>query len=307
MNISWLTLRDLEYLVEAGRQMHFGKAAEACHVSQPALSAQIRKVEEFLGFSIFERTNRKVALTPRGRRVVEQARVVLEEAQKILTGSSDRSLEPLHMGIISTLGPYYVPHFLPLLRTMYPQMQLVLREGLTAQLIMELKSGALDVLLAAAGTFDSRGLRVFPVFAEPFVLALPKKHLLTKKKMLRPGDLKGSEMVLLEDGHCLREQALEICPRNRRGSIRQYHATSLETLKALVASGLGYTLIPLLAVDKPNRLRGLISYRNFESRIGRDIVMVCRDRYPEIGMIEQLVKLLRSSSPKASRHYSKSQ
>jgi len=297
MNISWLTLRDLEYLVEVARHLHFGKAAEACHVSQPALSAQIRKVEKFLGFSVFERTSRKVSLTPKGLHTVEQARVVLEEAQKLLTVTGDHhSPEPLRMGIITTLGPYYVPHFLPQVRKVFAQMQFILREGLTAHLLDELKSGSLDVVLVAAKTFDEAGLRVFPIFAEPFVLALPKQHPLANKKSIRPGDLKASEMVLLEDGHCLRDQALQICPRNRRGRVRQYHATSVETLKALVASGLGYTLIPSLAVEKPNRLRGLISYRKLESQIGRNIVMVCRNRYPAIKIIEQLAKLLRANS-----------
>ncbi len=298
MKISWLTLRDLEYLVEVARHLHFGKAAEACHVSQPALSAQIRKVEKFLGFSVFERTNRKVALTSKGRHIAQQARVVLEEAQKMLTATGDlHSPEPLRMGIITTLGPYYVPHFLPKIRKAFPHTQLILREGLTAQLLDELKSGSLDVVLIAAKTFDEAGLRVLPLFNEPFILAVPKQHPLANKKSIRPGDLKASEMVLLEDGHCLRNQVLEICPRNRRGSVHQYHATTVETLKALVASGLGYTLIPFLAVDKPNRLRGLLSYRKLETEIGRNIVMVCRDRYPAMKIIEELANLLHSDPP----------
>ena len=301
MNISSLTLRDLEYLVSVGQHLHFGNAAKASHVSQPALSAQIKKIEGFLGFQIFERTNRKVALTERGRLVVDQARVVLEEAEKLLTVSGESGAKELQgsfrLGVIATLGPYYVPHFLPRIKKQFPKLQLILREGLTDGLLADLKSGEIDVVLAAK-TFDESGLRVFPIFDEPFILAVPKDHLLATKEPLQISDLRPEEMVLLEDGHCLRDQTLEICPPNRRGNIRQFHATSVETLRHLVASGMGYTLLPELAVTHSDRMKGMLTYRKFSSdKVSRTIVLVCRDRYARLPDIEKLAEFLKRTAP----------
>ncbi len=300
MNITWLTLRDLEYLVSVAQYLHFGKAAQACHVSQPALSAQIKKIEEFLGLQIFERTNRKVSLTERGKLVSDQARIVLEEAEKLLMVAGQTETKDLQgtlrLGVIATLGPYYVPQFLPGLKKLFPKLQLVLREGLTDGLLSDLKSGNLDAVLAAR-TFDESGLRVFPIFEEPFVLTVPKDHPLATKEPLRSRDLRSEEMVLLEDGHCLRDQALEICPPNRRGNIRQFHATSIETLRHLVASGMGYTLLPELAVTGSDRMKGMLKYRKFKSdKIGRMVVLICRDRYARLPEIEILAQFLKSSA-----------
>ena len=300
MNISWMTLRDLEYLVSVARHLHFGKAAEACHVSQPALSSQIRKIETMLGFAVFERTNRRVAVTEKGRLVVEQSQVVLEEAQKIAAVAEDSAggdpRGTMKIGAIVTLGPYYVPHFLAPLRKAFPRLQPVIHEGLTDELLGELRSGELELVLAAR-TFDETGLRVFPLFEEPFVLAVPRDHRLARKPNLKTSDLDPSEMVLLEDGHCLRDQVLQICPPNRRGNIRQYHATSVETLRHLVAAGMGYTLIPALAVQPESRMKGLLKYRRFVDPPGRSIVAVCRERYPAMAEIEAVTTFLRKHPP----------
>lgn len=302
MNVSWITLRDLEYLAAVGEHLHFGKAAKACHVSQPALSSQVRKLEDSLGFQVFERTNRKVTLTDLGRKVLDQARVILEEAQKLVMIAQPKGKAELQgtlrLGAIATLGPYYIPHFLPLLKQKFPKLKLFLREGLTDGLLSELRSGTLDAVLAAK-TFDETGFRVFPIFEEPFLLAVPRDHPLASKKPLRGRDLRVEEMVLLEDGHCLRDQALEICPPNRRGNIRQFHATSVETLRYLVASGMGYTLIPKLAVNDAGVMKGLLQYRDLDSdRIGRTIVLVWRERYPRMKEVEQLAEFLKSHLPK---------
>jgi LysR family hydrogen peroxide-inducible transcriptional activator len=301
MNISWLTIRDLQYLVSVAQHLHFGRAAKATHVSQPALSAQIKKIEDFLGFSIFERTNRRVALTERGAAVVEQARVILEEAEKLtsLTGSEKRKQPAgtLRMGIIATLGPYYVPEFLPAIRKHFPDLNLFLKEGLTDGLLSDLRSGSLDVVLAAR-TFDETGFRIFPLFYEPFLLAVPRNHPLAKMSRVEAEDLKGEDMVLLEDGHCLRDQALKICPPNRRGNIRQFHATSLETLRYLVASGMGYTLMPKLAVRPEGAMKPLLKYRRVAGdSIGRSIVLVCREQSARIGEIGTLAEFLRKHPP----------
>jgi LysR family hydrogen peroxide-inducible transcriptional activator len=300
MHISWMTLRDLEYVSALARYMHFGKASEACNVSQPALSAQIKKMEERLGFRVFERTNRRVAVTERGKAVIDQARIVLEEAEKIgaLVADEKEAGEmrgTLRLGAIATLGPYYVPHFLPKLRKKFPELQIILREGLTDDLLSELKAGELDAILAAR-TFSETGLKLFPLFYEPFLLAVPRDHPLAKKQKVSGTELRAQDMVLLEDGHCLRDQTLEICPRNRRGNIRQFHVTSLETLRHLVAAGLGYTLMPVLAAGSD--MKGLLEYRPLaEEGIGREIVLVCRDRYPRIADLAVLAEYMKSHAP----------
>jgi LysR family hydrogen peroxide-inducible transcriptional activator len=332
MNIGGLTLRDLQYVVAVADYRHFGKAARACHVSQPALSGQIKKIERYLGVTLFERNIRparraagssagrvaasselvqgrrdhetgSVTTTEVGKAVVAQARVVLEEAEKILTAAKS-TREPLagpfRLGAIATLGPYLMPHLLGPLRRKYPKLELNLTEGLTDDLIDELHAGRLDAVLAAQ-TFDPAGLYVLPLFVEPFLLTLPKSHPLESRDPVKVGDLKASEMVLLEDGHCLRDQTIAVCPPNRRGNIKEMHVTSLETLRHLVASGAGYTLMPLLAVSDDPRLKELIRYRRLEGKnTGRTIVLACRERFPRRNEVELLGHFIRTHLPRVS-------
>lgn len=300
MNISSLTLRDLEYLVAVADRRHFGKAAESCHVSQPALSVQIRKIEDFLGVQLFERSNRNVVITPMGEQVARQARVVLEEAGKIATMAQETS-QPLsgtlRLGAIATLGPYLMPHLLGPLRKRFPKLELLMKEGLTDELIEDLRNGTLDAVLAAP-TFNNDGLRLIPLFAEPFLVAAPKGHELASKPAIRPRDLNSEDMVLLEDGHCLRNQTIEVCPSNRRGKFREFQATSLETLRHLVAAGFGYSLMPSLAVETNGRLKKLIVYRSFDGKpVGRTIVLVCRERFGRMNDIETLAAFIRENLP----------
>jgi LysR family hydrogen peroxide-inducible transcriptional activator len=202
------------------------------------------------------------------------------------------------VGVIATLGPYYIPIVLPLLKKKFPRLQVLLQEGLTENLLEDLKAGNLDIVLAAR-TFDESGLRVFPLFKEPFLLAVPKDHPLSRKDPLKRTDLVGKEMVLLEDGHCLRDQALELCPPNRRGNIRQFHAMSLETLRQLVAAGMGYTLMPQLAVPSSgDTMHGLLKYRSFKDQsFAREIVLVVRDRFARMKEAESLAGILRDNAP----------
>src|SRR6185369_992804 len=191
MNISWLTLRDLQYLVSVADHEHFGKAAAACHVSQPTLSAQIRKMEEVLAIQLFERSNRSVAITPQGQAVVNQARIVLEEAEKIpeLTRSAKQPLSgSLRLGVIATVGPYLMPHVLAPMRKAFPKLELFLREGMTEELLSELKAGRLDAVIAS-DTFDDPTLRVIPLYFEQFVLATPTGHPLAEKTSVGRRDL----------------------------------------------------------------------------------------------------------------------
>lgn len=301
MDISWLTLRDLQYLVAVSQFLHFGKAAQSCRVSQPALSVQIKKLEEQLQVPLFERSNRSVALTAVGRAIVEQAKTVLDEAAKLAElaqGVRGPLTQTLKLGAIATLGPYYIPYLLGPLKKSFPQSKLLIREGLTDELLSELKAGTLDAVLASPPFDHGQSLHVIPLFDEPFVLATPKLHPLSKKDRLRPGDLKASEMVLLEDGHCLKDQSLELCTIGKKGSVQEFQATSLETLKHLVAEGLGYTLIPALAAKSDAKLDQLIEYRDFASSgVGRTIALVSRGRSGRMSDVEALASFIRKHVP----------
>lgn len=305
MNVSTLSLRDLEYLVAVAEHEHFGRAAEACHVSQPALSTQIKKTEDFLNVVLFERTNRRVVITPLGRDIVAQARVVLEEAAKIavLAQASTAPLSgTLKLGAIASVGPYLMPHVLGALRKRYPKLQFFLKEGVTEQLIRELREGTLDAVIASP-TFDALGLTETSLFFEPFVVAMPKGHVLSGKQKLSPTDLNAADMVLLADGHCLKDQTLSVCPSNKRGAIKEFQATSVETLRHLVASGLGYTLLPYLAVEDGPKLKGLLEYRAFASAndgraVGRAVALYSRARYARGRDLELLAALIRENVPR---------
>jgi LysR family hydrogen peroxide-inducible transcriptional activator len=266
MNGNWITLRDLEYLLAVARYEHFGKAAQACHVSQPALSTQVKKFEDRLGVQIFERNNRSISVTEKGREVLSQVLRVAEDIEKLVE-ISQSSHEPLstefRLGAIATIGPYLLPRILLPLRKAYPQCKLFLEEGLTGDLLTKLEVGELDAIIAA-DTFPGERFLKSPLYFEPFLVAVPKGHPFDEKKTLGVREIDGREMVLLEDGHCLSDQVLELCPKGKGIRRETFQTTSLETLRYLVASGVGYTLIPRLAVSRAQGLESMISYIPFE-------------------------------------------
>lgn len=279
MNISALTLRNLEYIVAVSDQGHFGRAAESCGVSQPALSAQIQKTEESLGIQIFDRTKRSLHLTSIGAEIVEQARLVLREAGKLIE-IAEFNKQPLsgffRLGVIATLGPYLMPHLLKPLRKNYPALELILVEGLTNSLLEQLWTGRLDAVLLSLPVKDEV-FEVEELFVEPFYLVAPSGHRLAKTPELSLEMLDAEEMLLLEDGHCLRDQALDVCHTLGRWQRNRYQATSLETLRHMVASGAGYTLFPALASQSPAKLKSLIKFRPFTKNIpGRTVGLVWR-------------------------------
>lgn len=300
MITSWLTLRDLEYLIAVAKHGHFGRAAKECHVSQPSLSTQIKKIEGYLGVSLFERTNRRVTITEAGRKIANQAQAVIDEAMKIQSSIAEASkpkFENLKIGVIASLSPF-VPHVLTQLKKSFPAAKLSLREGQTEDLIRELKSGALDAVIAA-DTVKDPTLKVHQLFFEPFVLAAPKGNPILDNPKIRVADLKVSEMVLLEEGHCLRDQIVDFCSIGKRGQVRTFHANSIETLRHLVASGAGYTLLPQLAV-KEQPMENLISYREFGNKVlGRDVVAIHRKQSEKLAAHTLLIKTLIRSTPKS--------
>ena len=255
-----MTLRDLEYLVALAETRHFGRAAERCHVSQPTLSAQIRKLEDSLGVALVERRPRKVALTVAGEAVVERARRMLRDAEDIQAlgrASQDPLAGQLRVGFIPTLGPYLLPRIAPRIARALPKLQLMLYEYQTASLVERTVRGELDLAILALPA-DTKGLVTRSLFAEAFLVAMPEHHRLTAKKRVKASDLRGEKLLLLEEGHCLRDQALEVCARV--GTEEQdFRATSLETLRQMVAAGLGLTLLPRLAAEGPfASARGLV-------------------------------------------------
>ena len=299
MNASDLSLRDLEYLVAVATHLHFGKAATQCHVSQPALSAQIKKLEHVLGIAVFERSNRRVKVTPIGEAVVKQAQTVLEETKRIFELCQQNEspfTTSFKVGSIATLGPYLIPHLLLPLRRVFKKGRYIFSEGLTHDLLKLLAEGELDVVLAAA-TFSEPAFQTIPLFCEPFLLTTPKRHNLAEKKPLFTKDLKVDEMVLLQDGHCLTDQTLSLCARRGAAKEAEFHATSLETLRHLVASELGYTLFPLLAARSGPKLNRLICYTKFEGAVGRDVVLAYRKRSSRGKEILAFANFIRENLP----------
>jgi LysR family transcriptional regulator, hydrogen peroxide-inducible genes activator len=248
-----MNLRDLRYLVALAEYRHFGRAAEACFVSQPTLSTQIKKIEDELGVTLVERAPRNVMLTPTGAEIAKRAQRVLAEVEQI-RDIARRSLDPeagtLKLGLFPTLGPYLLPHVVPLLRKRFPRLELLLTEEKTELLLHQLHEGRIDAALLALPLHEEQ-LHAEPLFEEPFVLAVPAGHALASRSVLRMRDLREQRLLLLDDGHCLREQALDVCQRAGAGEKDGFRATSLETLRQMVAAGVGITLLPLLAVQPP--------------------------------------------------------
>lgn len=248
-----VTLRQLRYLVALADTLHFGRAATACHVSQPSLSAQLQQLEEALGVQLVERTQRRVLLTPAGRETVARARRILGEVSDLAASARSASSPlggELRLGAIPTLAPYYLPRVLPVLRRDHPDLKLYLREDLTGRLVEVLKSGALDVLLLALPV-DEPGFAHTPLFDEPFQVALPAGHPLAARQIVSESELAGEPLLLLEEGHCFRDQALSVCASSRPAERNGFAATSLNTLGEMVAGKLGITLLPALAGARP--------------------------------------------------------
>ena len=294
-----MTLQDLRYVVTLAEMKHFARAAEACYVSQPTLSTQIKKLEAELGVALFERTNKRVMPTPVGEALIAQARVVLQEADKLrdmAQQAHDPMSGPIQLGVIPTLGPYLLPHLVPRLREDYPHLRLYLREDLTAMLVERLRAGILDAILVAL-PIQSDGLEILELFREPFVMALPTGDPLTQKVEVVESDLVGASLLLLEDGHCLRDQALAVCGFPARGG-EDFRASSLETLRQMVAAGVGCTLLPILATHSVPPSESLIELRPFANPAPyRAIGMAVRRGFPRMEMVQTLAAFIRRYAP----------
>jgi LysR family hydrogen peroxide-inducible transcriptional activator len=244
-----IKLKDLRYLVAVADCLHFGRAAEQCFVSQPTLSAQLKKLEEYLGVQLIERQPNNVTLTEPGEQIVARARRILEASEEVVTlarSHRDPLAGRLRIALLPTIGPYLLPRISQAWRKSLPRLELRLYEYQTSQILEKLQAGEIDVGILALPV-DLDGLEARELFAEAFVVAMPDHHRLAKRESVRADDLEDETLLLLEDGHCLRDQALEVCSHIGVQEKQDFRATSLETLRQMVATGAGLTLLPELA------------------------------------------------------------
>ncbi|MDO9224939.1 MAG: LysR substrate-binding domain-containing protein [Pseudomonadota bacterium] len=292
-----MTLQELRYLVALADCGHFGQAAEACYVSQSTLSTGLKKLEDFLGVIVFDRSLKRVTPTPIGREIVESARRIVEEAARIRELASyakDPMDRTVHLGVIPTLGPYYLPHVLTEVRTAHPKLRLLLREEMTPHMLAHLADGKLDAGLLALPISDP-SLEVAPLFEEPFLAAVPTDHALAAARTVNIDELAAAGLLLLEEGHCLRDQALEACHLQGLKS-EEIRATSLETLRQMVAMGLGVTLIPILARGNPSGQQVALKPVSAPGA-SRTIGLVWRRRSPLAYTMAKLAETLAAKLP----------
>jgi LysR family hydrogen peroxide-inducible transcriptional activator len=290
-----VTLTELRYVVAVARERHFGHAAQSCFVSQPTLSVAIKKLEEELGVTLFERGPGEVSVTPVGQRVVEQAQRVLEEASRVkelAAAGHDPLAGTLRLGSIYTIGPYLLPKLIPVLRRKAPSMQLLIQENFTHKLAEALKQGEVDVILVAL-PFSEAGVATRAVYDEPFLVAVPQGHPLEKKKHITSDELARESLLLLGSGHCFRDQVLDLCSnvqRAKRGALaRTLEGGSLETIRQMVASGVGVTVLPATAVQPGESGGDLIRIRPFARPVpDRRVVLAWRKSFPRPEAIEAL-------------------
>ena len=284
-----MTLTELRYVVAVAREGHFGRAAEACFVSQPTLSVAVRKLEEELQTTLFERGTQEVRVTPAGEPIITQAERVLEEAaaiKELARQGRDPLVGPLKLGVIFTVGPYLLPHLIPLLSACAPRMPLVIEEGFTETLAKRLKAGDLDLIIVAL-PFHAPGIKTEALYEERFIVLLPSAHPWTQRGPIPPADLVNENLLLLGRGHCFREQVLEICPgcRTSAGGDSEHQmvleSSSLETIRHMVASGMGITVLPCTAAGADRYSQRLLSIHRFtEPEPFRTVALAWRRSFP---------------------------
>ena len=292
-----MTLTELKYIVAVARQKHFGHAAEACFVAQPTLSVAIKKLEDELGVTIFERGGTEVSTTPLGAQIVAQAERVLEQTaviKEIAKQNKDPLNGPFRLGIIYTIGPYLLPGLVKTMINKVPQMPLILQENFTVKLMELLRQGELDAAIMALPLPD-HGMMVQPLYDEPFVVAMPKDHAWAERASISAEELKSETMLLLGSGHCFRDQVLEVCPEMARfatasdGIARTFEGSSLETIRHMVASGIGITVLPMASVSDAQNKDSMLRYIPFSDRApDRRVVIAWRKSFTRHAAIEAI-------------------
>jgi LysR family hydrogen peroxide-inducible transcriptional activator len=289
-----MTLKELRYVVAVARELHFGRAAQKCFVSQPALSLAVQKLEDELGVKLFERRKNDVLVTPAGQRVVEQAQRALAEIDAIrdsARGGKDPLEGPFRLGVIHTVGPYLLPDLVPALRRRAPNMPLEIEENLTANLDAMLKRGALDAIVIAL-PFDGHGVATRVLFEEPFHLLVPNGHPFAKRKSVSTDDLDNETLLMLRAGNCFRDHVLAACPGVARsdGDAQPLQGSSLETIRNMVASGLGMSVFPASAVTKKHASRLCRAIPFTQPVPSRRIALAWRDGFPRMAAIDAIAE-----------------
>ncbi|GAB3266749.1 hydrogen peroxide-inducible genes activator [Chitinimonas naiadis] len=299
-----MTLTELKYIVAVARERHFGRAAGACFVSQPTLSVAVKKLEDELGVTLFERSAGDVSITPIGERIVSEAQRVLEQVQTIkqlAEQGKDPLSGPLRLGSIYTISPYLLPFLIPSLRTKAPQMQLLLEENYTARLAEMLKQGDIDIAILSE-PFRESGIATQAVYDEPFVVATPKGHAWESLKSIDAAQLEDENVLLLSPGNCFRDQVLQTCPELNREALptgsslqRTLQGSSLTTIRHMVAGGIGVTVLPATSITPADEQ--LLAIRPFKGQAPlRRVVLAWRRNFPRREAIEAVRQAILSSS-----------
>ncbi len=282
-----MTLTELRYIVAVSQKNHFGKAAQACFVSQPTLSIAIKKLEGELGVRLFERSSKnEIRITDIGQRIIDQAYIVLQQAQ-MLSEIAQQGKDPLSgqfkLGVIYTIGPYLLPSLIPVLRKNVPNLKLIIEENFTANLFQSLKQGSLDAIIISY-PFEEPGIETAPLYEEPFIVALPNNHAWKDREAIPTEDLASQDLMLLGSGHCFRDQVIKACPNCMSGNselTRTLEGGSLETIRHMVAAGTGITVLPRTSIMHSQKNETMIDIKPFESPSpSRTVAIAWRKHYP---------------------------
>jgi LysR family hydrogen peroxide-inducible transcriptional activator len=282
-----MTLTELRYIVAVSQKNHFGKAAQACFVSQPTLSIAIKKLEGELGVRLFERSSKnEIRITEIGQQVINQAYIVLQEAQmlsEIAQQGKDPLSGPFRLGVIYTIGPYLLPGLIPVLTKSIPNLKLIIEENFTANLFQSLKQGALDAIIISY-PFEEPGIETAPLYEEPFIVALPRNHEWKDRDAIPTEDLASQDLMLLGSGHCFRDQVIKACPNCMSGNselTRTLEGGSLETIRHMVAAGTGITVLPRTSIMHSQKIESMIDIKPFKSPSpSRTVAIAWRKHYP---------------------------
>ena len=296
-----MTLSELRYIVAVAKELHFGRAAKRCFVSQPTLSVAVKKLEDELDVVLFERHQHEVAITEIGQAIVQQAETVLNEANNLkeiaLSNKGELSGE-LRIGIIYTIGPYLLPKMIGLMGKQDNALKLLIEEDYTANLSKKLKAGEIDVAIMA-NPYEEKGIVTEVLYKEPFVVALPAQHQLAKKKKLSPTDLLDDTMLLLTSGNCFRDQVLAIYPGcvnpigRETGIQKTLESSSIETIRQMVATGVGITILPKLSANQQSGLNSLLEFILFSRPVPhREVIIAYRKSYPGMKAVEHIKTLI---------------
>lgn len=301
-----MTLTELRYIVTLARERHFGRAAEKCHVSQPTLSVALKKVEQRLGITLFERSSTEVRPTPLGEQIAWQAERVLEESARLdeIAGQGKDPLSgTLRLGVIFTIAPYLLPRLIPALHARAPHMPLYLHENFTVRLAEKLRRGELDVIIVA-DPFSEPGIVASPLYDEPFCVVLPSGHPLAKQKRLPPEAIAAENLLLLGQGNCFRDQVVQACPKLSEpgGMSGALEGSSLETVRHMVASGAGISVVPCSAAESWPQDEALIEYRHFvDPAPFRRVLLAWRVTFPRPQAIDAVREAIRGALPPGVR------